>query len=88
MRLIACTFCLLLSSCSYEQHMVDAKKVLESEGYSSVERMNYVFLGCGRDDAYRIEFEAVSVIGKHVHGFACAGMWFKGWTIRIDRVSA
>jgi len=62
-------------------------RTLQSMGYSSIEITGYKFFACSEDDFYSTGFEAVSPNGNLVEGSVCRGFWFKGDTIRVQRVS-
>jgi hypothetical protein len=80
-KLFGLGLALLLAGCG-EQGAVSA---IEANGFTNVKLTGFVWWGCGQDDSflYNTNFEANGVNGKHIHGFACGGM-FKGWTVRID----
>lgn len=63
-----------------------AKAVVEDSGYENVVITDdWAILACGRDDAYRMRWKGTSSNGKEVHGQVCAGLMFKGWTVRLER---
>lgn len=81
LRIIIVT-CLALSGCS--DPIPDSIRVLEDQGYTNIQITGRGFVGCGRDDAYNVEFIAVSQIGRKVSGNVCSGLFFKGYTIRLN----
>lgn len=56
-------------------------KLLKMEGYSNIEITGYDWFSCSKDDTYHTGFKAEKN-GKTVEGVVCAGMFFKGSTIR------
>lgn len=80
-KLILVPFIILLSGCTDSSN---AKRVLESSGYSSVQITGYRFFGCSKDDVQHTGFEAKGPTGKNVTGVVCSGLIFKGNTIRLD----
>ena len=79
--LMGAIFALALSSCMTDEP--NAKRLLESEGYTNIEFTGYNCFECSEDDWYSTGFEATNSNGNHVKGTVCAGMW-KGKTIRFD----
>jgi hypothetical protein len=67
-------------------HGPQARMAAEAFGFKDVKIVGPAFFGCGREDAYRIEFTAVSVAGHKVSGLICGGLMFKGWTVRLDKI--
>lgn len=63
---------------------VAAKAAVEAWGFTNVAIGQPAFFGCGQDDVQRLPFTATDVKGHAVKGIACAGMFFKQWTIRLD----
>ena len=59
-----------------------AREVLLDAGYSEVEMGGYDWFGCSEDDALRTKFKAKGPTGRPVQGVVCAGLFFKGATIR------
>lgn len=62
----------------------NAQSLLESQGYTDVRITGYNWFGCSDDDTYHTGFEAKSPTGKPISGTVCAGLIFKGATIRFD----
>lgn len=78
--------CLLLSACmGPEEASESAKQAVEAAGFSEVRMVEPIILGCDQNDAYRWRWEGVNVAGRKVRGQVCAGMWFKAWTVRLER---
>lgn len=71
----------LLGGCTQPEH---ATRVLQSAGYSDIQTHGYDFFACGQDDTYADKFTAKGPTGKPVSGVVCAGLFFKGATIRLD----
>lgn len=61
-----------------------AKRVLEQQGYTSVEPTGWEPWGCARDDEVVTGFRATSPSGARVSGVVCCGLFFKGCTIRVE----
>jgi hypothetical protein len=61
-----------------------AKKALEQAGYKQVEIGGYAPFACSDSDTYATKFKAVGPTGIRVSGTVCAGMFFKGKTVRLD----
>lgn len=61
----------------------NARRVLESSGYSGIEVTGFELFGCGQDDFFRTGFSATGQDGRKVHGVVCQGLLFKGATVRI-----
>lgn len=80
-KTIAIALLALLTACTQPDH---AKRVLEDQGYTKVEMLGYDWLNCSKDDTYHDKFRALSPAGKPVTGVVCAGVLFKGATIRLD----
>ena len=59
-----------------------ATSLLEAEGYENIEITGYNFLECSGDDFYHTGFTATKN-GRVVEGTVCAGILFKGSTIRF-----
>lgn len=59
----------------------DALRALEAEGFTDVQWTGYDFFACSKDDFYATGFSAVRD-GKRHRGTVCAGILFKGSTIR------
>ena len=60
----------------------DAKKALESEGFSNIQTQGYGWFACSKDDTFSTKFTAVNSQGKKVSGVVCSGLLFKNSTIR------
>lgn len=72
---------ILLAACTNED---GATKALHGAGYTEVHLTGYRWLMCGKDDTYATGFEAKGPTGVKVTGVVCAGLMFKGSTIRLD----
>lgn len=82
MKTITMTLCAaLLLGCTQPD---TAKRVLEGAGYTEVKVGGYDFFNCSKDDTYRTKFVAKGANGKPVSGVVCAGLLFKGATVRLD----
>jgi hypothetical protein len=79
--ILAATITALCVACTQPDH---AKKILEDQGYTDVRMDGYDWLNCSKDDVYHDKFTAKSPAGKKVSGVVCAGLLFKGATIRLD----
>lgn len=62
----------------------DAVRVLESAGYTDVTLEGYDLFNCSDDDFYKTKFRAKGPNGKPVSGVVCAGLLFKGATVRLN----
>ena len=60
------------------------RRVLEAQGFTNIEVKGYSLFGCSKDDTYHTAFEATGPSGKRVSGVVCAGLFFKGATVRFD----
>lgn len=80
-HLIALAALALLAGCTQPDK---AKALLEAQGYTDVRMTGYSFWSCSEDDTYHDGFVAKSPAGQQMKGTVCAGMWFKGATIRFD----
>ena len=79
---LALPFLLFLSTgCTQPDN---AKRILEDQGYTEIQMRGYDILNCSEDDAYKDKFIAKGPTGKTVSGVVCAGLMFKGSTIRLD----
>lgn len=76
---VALVACALLCGCDED----GSRQALEDQGYTRIHMSGPVFFGCGRDDAIRNGFDAYTLTGQHVEGVVCAGLFFKGYTVRI-----
>lgn len=79
---------LVLSGCSVPQDKAQA--FLEANGYRDIELggADILFSSCSEDDTLTRNFTATASNGSRVRGTVCAGMFFKGATIRLDKVIA
>jgi hypothetical protein len=85
----------LLSGCKVENaeknlafgYGPQARLAIEAFGFTDVKLVGLAIVGCGRDDSYRVEFEGTGPRGHHVTGLVCAGIFFKGWTVRLNEIS-
>lgn len=62
-----------------------SREVLLDAGYTDVEVGGYDWFGCSEDDTLRTKFKATGPSGRKVEGVVCAGLFFKGATIRYAR---
>lgn len=62
----------------------NAQQLLEAQGYTDVQITGYRWFACSDDDTYRTGFTATSPAGKSIKGTVCAGLFFKGATIRFE----
>ncbi|MFE9084871.1 hypothetical protein ACQKKG_08300 [Brevundimonas sp. NPDC003935] len=81
-RTIIVAAALALSACTAP---TQSREVLLDAGYSNIEIGGYDWFGCSEDDALRTKFKATGPTGRKVEGVVCAGMFFKGATIRNTR---
>ena len=79
MTLALCTA--LLAGCTQTD---DAVRALESAGYTDVQLDGYDFFFFFEDDFYKTKFRAKGPNGKPVSGVVCAGLLFKGATVRLN----
>jgi len=70
---------LLLAGC-YSTN--DAKKALESQGFTDVKVTGHAWFACGKSDTFATSFEATNANGKRVSGAVCSGLFFKNATVR------
>jgi hypothetical protein len=61
-----------------------ARELLNAQGYSDIQITGYNVWGCSDDDTYHTGFRAKSANGSVIEGTVCAGLFFKGATIRFD----
>jgi len=61
----------------------EARRILESEGYTDIRFTGYNCFACSKDDLYATGFIAKTMAGKEVKGTVCGG-FLKGHTIRLD----
>lgn len=71
---------LLLGACTAPEK---TKELLEMEGFEQIEITGYRIWGCSQDDELHTGFKAWKN-GKTRSGVVCAGLFFKGATIRYD----
>jgi hypothetical protein len=69
-----------LSGCTQSQDVI--VNDLSAYGFTNIETTGYDPLVCGNDDVYATKFEATNTQGQRVAGVVCAGMFFKGGTLR------
>lgn len=62
----------------------NAYRVLSNSGYTNISVGGYDWLNCSKDDFYHTSFYATSPSGQSVNGVVCAGLFFKGSTIRLN----
>jgi hypothetical protein len=72
---------LLIAACTQPDH---ATEVLAQQGYTNIQITGYDAFACSKDDTYHTGFRATSPTGAKVKGVVCAGLLFKGSTIRFD----
>ena len=60
-----------------------SRRILEREGYTDIRITGYSWFGCSEDDFFSTGFEAKKN-GQYVEGTVCAGLFFKGATVRFD----
>lgn len=72
---------LLVAGCTQPDK---TRYLLEASGYKEVEITGYRLWACSDDDAYHTGFIATGPTGKRMKGTVCAGLFFKGATIRFD----
>lgn len=61
-----------------------ATRILEQQGYTEIKMHGYDLFNCSRDDIYHDKFTAKGPTGKPVSGVVCAGLLFKGSTVRLN----
>ena len=86
-RCAALLACLLLAGCmGLDEADRSATQALEASGFSNVIITDRaIILGCDQNDLYRKRWTGINQSGRQVHGQVCAGWFFKGWTVRIER---
>ena len=72
---------LSLTACTQPE---TASRVLSSQGFTNIKMDGYDFFNCSKDDAYHDKFAAKGPTGQQVSGVVCAGLFFKGSTVRLD----
>lgn len=60
-----------------------ARKLLEREGFTDIQITGLRFFGCSEDDWFKTGFKAKKN-GQGATGVVCAGLLFKGATVRFD----
>jgi len=80
-KLVAMLCVSALAGCTQPDH---ARQVLESAGYTEIQMTGYDWLNCSEDDVFHDKFTAKGPTGRRVSGAVCAGLLFKGATIRLD----
>lgn len=81
MRRLLFVSLLLASACTDNNH---AKSILESQEYKDINFTGYAWFSCSKDDFYHTGFTATAPNGSKVSGTVCAGLLFKGSTVRFD----
>jgi hypothetical protein len=71
---------ILLTACTSP---VDARRVLEQQGYTEVKTGGYGWFTCDEKDTFSTKFTAKSPNGTYVSGVVCSGL-LKGNTIRFN----
>lgn len=61
-----------------------AKRTLEAAGYTEIQFHGSDLFNCSEDEFSRDKFTAIGLNGRPVSGVVCAGLFFKGSTIRLD----
>lgn len=59
-------------------------RTLKAMNLEPVSVGGYSWFGCSEDDWYKTKFTAKNAQGYPVSGQVCAGMFFKGATIRLN----
>jgi hypothetical protein len=72
---------LLIAGCTQPDK---ARGLLEANGYRDIEITGYSLFSCSEDDTFATGFKATGPTGKRLKGTVCAGLFFKGATIRFD----
>lgn len=83
--LVVMTICFFAFGWSTDEARSHALQAVEDSGYADVRMEGPVVLACDQNDVYRWRWEGTNPAGKRVKGQACAGWWFKGWTVRLER---
>lgn len=81
MKRISLVLAMLIAGCTDSNH---ATKVLQQAGYTNIQITGYNWMACSEDDLYHTGFAATGPTGVAVTGTVCAGLLFKGSTIRMD----
>lgn len=71
----------MLGGCTQPEH---AARVLADQGYTNIKMNGYDWFNCSKDDTYHDKFTATGPTGRIVSGVVCAGLFFKGATVRLD----
>ncbi len=79
--LVLCSF--IFVSCTSQTDFEKGKRMLEQQGYTSVENIGYRFFCCGKGDNFSTGFSAIDKDGNEITGAFCSGI-LKGITIRFD----
>ncbi len=77
---MAAAFLFILSGCTKPEA---TKRILEREGYQEISITGYRWFSCSDDDFWQTGFVAKKN-GQIVRGTVCAGLLFKGSTVRFD----
>lgn len=72
---------LMMMGCTDAEHAIT---VLKQQGYKNIQMTGYDFFACSKDDFYHTGFRATTRDNDVVNGTVCAGIFFKGSTIRFD----
>ena len=80
-RILILAAVVAFTGCTQPDH---AARILEQQGYTDIKMQGYDFFNCSKDDTYHDKFTAKGPTGKPVSGVVCAGLFFKGSTIRLD----
>ena len=78
----ALALALALSACTAPNQ---SREVLLDAGYSNIEVGGYDWFGCSEDDALDLASRRACRLELGSQGVVCAGMFFKGATIRNTR---
>lgn len=78
-KIVMITVVAFLCGCTDPQ---GAKEALQAQGFSNIEITGYKMFMCSENDVYSTGFVAENVNGQKVKGSVCAGLFFKGSTIR------
>lgn len=71
------------TACTSSNDFLKAKKQLESQGYTDVEKTGWESFCCGKDDQFATGFKAKDKNGNEVKGCICSSLG-KGITIRYE----
>lgn len=78
--LITLAAVLCLTACTDQK---EAKRALESAGFTQIEFTGYGWFDCNEDDFFKTEFRAIGPTGVKAEGTVCSGLLFKNATIRF-----